>query len=281
MFRDRIDLFSDIVSPWTNREEKTLFHTWVHPDEHVMIKFFRKIRQQLLVENRLSKYLLYAIGEIVLVVIGILIALKINNWNTENQNRNLESEIITEIHDNLLFDLEELRSDIRHMDSLNTACEFMIDYIKLNQNPSEKFTYEAAKLRIAPHFDPNKSGYTLLTSKGVETIVNDSLRRSISILYETKYPYYHKYEAERIQYRQLYTMPITEQYFTMIPRPELTYKGEFRISPQDYEVLRNDASFHKMLTTVIYENALVQSRANSIVEYILELLEQLNKEKNK
>ena len=51
-----------------------------------MIKFFRKIRQRLLTENRLGKYLLYAIGEILLVVIGILIALSINNWNEERKN---------------------------------------------------------------------------------------------------------------------------------------------------------------------------------------------------
>jgi hypothetical protein len=46
-----------------------------------VIKFFRKIRQQILTENKFSKYFLYAIGEIILVVIGILIALRINNWN--------------------------------------------------------------------------------------------------------------------------------------------------------------------------------------------------------
>ena len=46
-----------------------------------MIKFFRKIRQNLLMENKTSKYFKYAIGEILLVVIGILIALSINNWN--------------------------------------------------------------------------------------------------------------------------------------------------------------------------------------------------------
>jgi hypothetical protein len=50
-----------------------------------MIKFFRKIRQNLLTENKFSKYLLYAIGEIILVVIGILIALSINNWNEERK----------------------------------------------------------------------------------------------------------------------------------------------------------------------------------------------------
>ncbi len=55
-----------------------------------MIKFFRKIRQKLLAENKFSKYLIYAIGEIFLVVIGILIALSINNWN---QNKNEQNKI--------------------------------------------------------------------------------------------------------------------------------------------------------------------------------------------
>lgn len=50
-----------------------------------MIKFFRHIRQPLLSENKFSKYLLYAIGEIVLVVIGIPIALQINNWNEQRK----------------------------------------------------------------------------------------------------------------------------------------------------------------------------------------------------
>ena len=50
-----------------------------------MIKFFRNIRQILIMENNTSKYLKYAIGEIVLVVIGILIALQINNWNVDGK----------------------------------------------------------------------------------------------------------------------------------------------------------------------------------------------------
>ncbi len=59
-----------------------------------MIKFFRKIRQRLLTENKFSKYLLYAIGEIVLVVIGILIALQINNWNEHQKVIKAEKEIL-------------------------------------------------------------------------------------------------------------------------------------------------------------------------------------------
>ncbi|MBO0329834.1 DUF6090 family protein [[Muricauda] lutisoli] len=59
-----------------------------------MIKFFRKIRQQLLAENKFGKYLTYAIGEIVLVVIGILFALQINKWKENNENSVFERKVI-------------------------------------------------------------------------------------------------------------------------------------------------------------------------------------------
>lgn len=62
-----------------------------------MIKFFRKIRQRLLTENKFSKYLIYAIGEILLVVIGILIALQINNWNESQKEQLLEGQLIDEV----------------------------------------------------------------------------------------------------------------------------------------------------------------------------------------
>ena len=68
-----------------------------------MIKFFRRIRQRLVVENRFSKYLLYAIGEIVLVVLGILIALQINNWNEAKSEQVIENAYMK----NLLEDLED------------------------------------------------------------------------------------------------------------------------------------------------------------------------------
>ncbi|MCK5400706.1 MAG: hypothetical protein KAJ28_03655 [Flavobacteriaceae bacterium] len=60
-----------------------------------MIKFFRKIRQQMINENKTSKYLKYAIGEIVFVVIGILIALQINTWNENRKAKHEETKILT------------------------------------------------------------------------------------------------------------------------------------------------------------------------------------------
>jgi hypothetical protein len=69
-----------------------------------MIKFFRKIRKNLLSEGKTSKYFKYAIGEIVLVIIGILIALQINNWNEIRKSNKIEKEFLTNIYKDLVTD---------------------------------------------------------------------------------------------------------------------------------------------------------------------------------
>jgi lipopolysaccharide/colanic/teichoic acid biosynthesis glycosyltransferase len=71
-----------------------------------MIKFFRKIRQNMLSEGKSLKYLKYAIGEIVLVVIGILIALQINNWNESRKNGTKEKEYLEGIKTDLEIDVK-------------------------------------------------------------------------------------------------------------------------------------------------------------------------------
>ena len=74
-----------------------------------MIKFFRKIRQKLLTENKFSKYLIYAIGEIILVVIGILIALQLNNWNELRKNEDEFKAVLQQIFTVVDQDLENLQ----------------------------------------------------------------------------------------------------------------------------------------------------------------------------
>ena len=78
-----------------------------------MIPFFRKIRKKMADENRPLKYARYAIGEIVLVVIGILIALQINTWNEERKSRNFEFLTLSELKKNIGYDLQQ-------MDTLST-----------------------------------------------------------------------------------------------------------------------------------------------------------------
>jgi hypothetical protein len=73
-----------------------------------MIKFFRQIRENLLMENKIGKYLKYAIGEIVLVVIGILIAVQINNWNQEKLEVKKEYEIMSNLAEDFKINLSNL-----------------------------------------------------------------------------------------------------------------------------------------------------------------------------
>ena len=90
-----------------------------------MIKFFRHIRQNLIMENKTSKYLKYAIGEIVLVVIGILIALQINNWNEKKNDQSIEKDYMQ----NMLEDLQNDLTIYKNFQKSNSEIYTLIDSI--------------------------------------------------------------------------------------------------------------------------------------------------------
>jgi len=77
-----------------------------------MLKFFRKIRRRLLSESKFRKYLIYAIGEIILVVIGILIALQINNWNNKVQNKKIERQTLINFKNELAIQRNIINSQL-------------------------------------------------------------------------------------------------------------------------------------------------------------------------
>ena len=79
-----------------------------------MIKFFRKIRQKMLTENKFSKYFIYAIGEIILVVIGILIALQINNWNEKRKDQHELINILQNIAADMRVDAINVRDNLEY-----------------------------------------------------------------------------------------------------------------------------------------------------------------------
>jgi len=83
-----------------------------------MIKFFRKIRQNLLSEGKTGKYLKYAFGEIVLVVIGILIALQINNWNNNKINQSDSKEFNQRLLNEFKGNLDLAKVKIQKMESM-------------------------------------------------------------------------------------------------------------------------------------------------------------------
>jgi len=104
-----------------------------------MIKFFRKIRKNLLNEGKTTKYFKYAIGEIILVVIGILIALQVNNWNIERLNKIEEQSYLKAIKTDLTKDVLQLKEEVSNIDIQLTTLEqtrkgLASDSTTINQN---------------------------------------------------------------------------------------------------------------------------------------------------
>ncbi len=146
-----------------------------------MLKFFRNIRHNLAAHNRFRNYTLYALGEIILVVIGILIALQINNWNESRKERKREKMYLESLQSDLQESQSELRRVIKKTDTI--ATNQLLDY-----------SIDAFQMPAARVFDSlilKTFGYTIaMTNEGkindisgsgdLKVIRNDSLRRMIA-----------------------------------------------------------------------------------------------------
>ncbi|AZQ57844.1 hypothetical protein EJ994_03135 [Maribacter sp. MJ134] len=152
-----------------------------------MIKFFRKIRQKLLAENRFSKYLLYAIGEIVLVVIGILIALQINNWNENEKIKAEEKIIIAGLIQNIEDDIKNLirvkKNDSIFIDANRILLSALKnDSIKENKPLLKQKIYDAS---FSSSFIPSQITFNQMQFSGkLKYILNDSIKSKIQAYYD-------------------------------------------------------------------------------------------------
>ncbi|MCA0931766.1 hypothetical protein LCM02_04830 [Lutimonas saemankumensis] len=244
-----------------------------------MIPFFRKIRKKMADDNRPLKYARYAIGEIILVVIGILIALQINNWNEEQKTRVIEIKTLKEIRANLPLDLIEINQDIAVMDSITHSGTAVLNYLNNNDKPSETFKYNIHVSRLNPHFDAVQGSYSLLQSKGLDIISNDSLRGAISKLYELSYPYYAKYETERIFKINNIILPKYTEYFSFIWNgSETFYSGTSEISEKGFFAMKNDITFINVLNLALNENEGVKDRAYRTAGNIQDLIDFIDAE---
>ena len=132
-----------------------------------MIKFFRRIRQKLLTENRFSKYLLYAIGEIVLVVIGILIALQVNNQNQIKNEKAALKSYLEKIAINVKSDIKvaEFMIQIRTQQSL--LCAEVTELIsKKDWSDQQKIANAIFAMIIEQPLNFNRSGFESLKNSG-------------------------------------------------------------------------------------------------------------------
>ncbi|NOQ75283.1 MAG: hypothetical protein GQ574_24945 [Crocinitomix sp.] len=144
-----------------------------------MIKFFRKIRKKLLTENKFSKYLIYAFGEIILVVIGILIALSINNWNEAKKDRDYEVKMLSEIEKGLRLDLSNLHE---HYEGYTTLKKTVDHFSKLTNDHvifADSMLSDLWKLNWGKYLQFNRGPYDALKSSGIDRVSNDSIRNQL------------------------------------------------------------------------------------------------------
>ncbi len=158
-----------------------------------MIKFFRKIRQNLLMENKTSKYFKYAIGEILLVVIGILIALQINNWNENKKLVAKEVKILNEIKYELEGSLRDLTDDIESHQRNSKSSKIIRNTILFKKKHHDSLNLHFLLLIDDEILTAKMSAFESLKSLGLEIISNDSIRQKIT----TAYLYMEKFTSEK------------------------------------------------------------------------------------
>ena len=166
-----------------------------------MIKFFRKIRQQILVEGKTTKYFKYAIGEIVLVMIGILLALQVNNWNIERNNAKQEKALLVQLENEYEENLKEVDEKILMRNGIQLSIKVLFDYMDngIEGIPLDTIRKHISHTYIVPTFDgPNGVTTEILNSGKLYLIQNPELKVHLTNWKNTTQKVV---EEERTEYR--------------------------------------------------------------------------------
>jgi len=236
-----------------------------------MIKFFRKIRQNLLMENKTGKYFKYAIGEIVLVVIGILIALQINNWNEKRGQEKTVKSIYSIIKSDLTNDIEKFDKIINKMALLDTVFKKVIQKkmtLKDYQNCPDCVNLLMGYQDIAVE----ERGLKLLTDNGA---LFDAKKDSLFIDINSFYSYYNteisvsqKEMSDNFQDNWFYwknNKPWFSDFYNRVKNDDLI---SYMLNSWDY---RNRVAAAYILHYEVYLNQLVNYKKDA-----LKIIEDIN-----
>lgn len=154
-----------------------------------MLKLFRDIRKKLAAENKIPAYLRYAIGEIVLVVIGILIAIQANNWNIEKSLQHEKEFALNKLIENLKQDTTYLKGTIssgRTYISALDSCLLILKNPKAYSN--DKFTRLFSTIHYTLPFEYNQIAFNELSNSGkLKLIKNETLTDSLFHYYDDNF----------------------------------------------------------------------------------------------
>ncbi len=237
-----------------------------------MIKFFRKIRQNLLSEGKTGKYLKYAIGEIILVVIGILIALQINNWNEDRKLQKEEIRILNNLQVDLQQTLIELESALVFHQKTITEIDKIEHYIKNKTPYSEAIE---SSFGLLPHYYValiTSSSYTSLQSIGVGIIKNNKLKDLLINTYDVALADILDYNADEFQLQTTLVTPFFSKNFRYMD------KSLYHAKPNNYDDLIDNEEFLNILSIVKRTRKKGIERYNDIIAFLQTTIEAIQNE---
>ena len=265
-----------------------------------MIKFFRKIRQNLLSEGKTGKYLKYAVGEIILVVIGILIALQINNWNENRKLAKLELSYYENLYHDLIedsleidFKIKNAERNIRQIENVLRFIENDYDITKtridLVEWPVNHFYQDSLALIISvsqagflQFVDIMKNTIEDLRSTGnIKVLKNEALKRSLLLYYnrdKTRETWNATLIEARIDMEKSINKVLTAAQRTAYAKSEIMQlqRDEFQKFVQK---LKAEPAFEEHLIGMLYLHNRIIIQGNSLMKgYVTVLLDDLRNE---
>lgn len=208
-------------------------------------------------DNRPLKYIRYAIGEILLVVIGILIALSINNWNENRKRQNEELILLADVKNNLETMLTSFRSDTIY--NANTIVQYhKIEYYIDNDLPySIELDSVFGILTFWNGPTITATAYNSLQSKGLDLIKNVVLKQDIINMYEQVLKkLVSDYENGESKLSEIIVDPFFVKYVKRLNNKSLNLAR-----PNDFETLKKNQEFSNILS------AIIRQRKRGIIYY--------------
>ncbi len=158
-----------------------------------MIPFFRKIRKKLAVDNQFLKYSRYAIGEIVLVMLGILLALQVNNWNEYKKDRILEKKVLENFVENLENKQRKLKRGIKSIERYRKSGRIVLKVLADSKSyPDSINLYMHRATMQTGQITLSNIGYYFFKDAGFGIIQNEELAKKITIFFEEDVTGFHK-----------------------------------------------------------------------------------------
>jgi len=200
-----------------------------------MIKFFRKIRYNLMEQNKTGKYFKYAIGEIILVMIGILLALQVNNWNENRKLQAQELNLAKQLLEDAKADSVFFQSRITHQQNRDTLFTNLINFsnninvdslANINVNDDPFFFRLAYQSNL---INNNPEAYDLISNNSIKTILRD---------YKAKYDYVvHSIELNN-RICEEYGLPLQIKYYSQLQQlPEQPIISDLGFTLNDNETI--------------------------------------------